>query len=167
MRGKRRQPGLYGPEFWTAAFEEASGSFLSADLEARRGLYEAVLHYYSFTCAMTGQVFAAVDGIHPNLQVSAIRPLAEGGPLDVSNFIALCAEADRAFQLGHISIGPDYSLLADLGRIDADLLGALDPQGRLLLPLDARAWPSQETIAYHRSHVFAQGAPAGNDEQER
>jgi hypothetical protein len=163
--GKRRQSGLYGPEYWLEAFEEAGGSFLSADLEARRGLYEAALHYYRFTCAMTGQVFPAAEGIHPDLQVSAIQPLAEGGPLDVSNFIVLSAKADRAFQVGHLGIGADYGLLVDLSCIDPELLERLNLDGCLLLPADPRAVPSADAIAYHRAHIFARGEPGQRDKQ--
>lgn len=154
MGGKRRRSGQYGPKYWMDAFSEAGSSFLSADLEARRALYEAVLHYYQFTCAMTGIAFESAEGIHPKLQVSAIQPLAAGGPLDVSNFMALSAGADRAFQLGHVGIGPHYSLLADLSRIDPELLEQLNPNGKLRLPSDKRAWPSEDSLAFHRRDVF-------------
>lgn len=154
MGGKRRE-GPYGPDYWKQAFSEAGSAFVAADLEARRALYEAVLHYHSFTCAMTGAAFAATEGIHPDLQVSAIRPLAAGGALDVSNFIALSADADVAFQQGHLSVGPDHRLLADLSRIDPELLERLNPDGRLRLPADKRAWPSEDSLAFHREHIFA------------
>lgn len=153
--GGKRQKGPYGPDYWKQAFSEAGSAFLSADLEARRALYEAVLHYHNFTCAMTGAAFAAMEGIHPDLQVSAIRPIAAGGVLDVSNFIALSADADFAFQRGHLSVGPNQSLLADLSRIDPELLERLNPNGRLRLPEDMRAWPSEDSLAFHRGHIFA------------
>lgn len=153
MGGK--QGGPYGPDYWKQAFSEAGSAFVSADLEARRALYEAVLHYHNFTCAMTGTAFAAMEGIHPDLQVSAIRPLAAGGAHDVSNFIALSADADIAFQRGHLSVGSNHSLLADLSRIDPELLERLNPDGRLRLPADRRAWPSADSLAFHREHIFA------------
>jgi predicted restriction endonuclease len=158
--GDRWQEGPFGPDYWMAAFDEAGSTFLSADLEARRALYEAVLHYYNFTCAMTGAVFAAMEGIHPNLEVSAIQPLEAGGTLDVSNFIALSADADIAFQRGHLSVGPDFGLLADLSRIDPELLERLNPNGRLRLPADERAWPNEDRLAFHRADIFAQGKRA-------
>lgn len=149
--------------YWQRFLQESAAPFepeqvSPPSLETLRGLYAAVLQNYSYTCAMTGRTFAAPkDLLHDELRITPIRPLPLGGALHVSNFLCLENEADAALRAGHISVGPKLQLIADLSRIDPELLERLSPNGRLRLPVSEVAQPDPASLAFHREHIFLRG----------
>jgi len=151
------------PEYWLNGLGELPQLvFESApSLDSLTELYAAVLRAYGHSCAMTGIGGKPALGVmRDGLAVVAIRPLAEGGALHVSNFLCLSDAAKTAFEAGHIAIGPELELLVDLSRIDPELLERLNPLGRLRQPEGAQAQPDRAALAQHRATIFV-GQPGG------
>lgn len=123
-------------------------------LETYRAVYELALERANYTCAFTGQVFERFAGIHPDLNVVAIRPLSDGGRLHTSNLLVLSGGVMEAFDRGHITVGDDHGVIANLSVVDLQLLGTLNPSGRLILSSNQDFWPDPEQLAYHRRHIF-------------
>jgi len=122
--------------------------------ETYRAVYKLALERAEYTCAFTGQVFDSFAGVHPDLNVVAIRPLGAGGSLHTSNFLVLSKTATEAFDRGYLTVGDDHSIIADLSGLDPDLLEALNPLGRLVLSPNRDFWPDTDQLAYHRRHIF-------------
>ena len=144
------------PAYWLRGLEEAAvpfGGFEAEPLESYTGLFQSVLRHYGYRCALTGLEAGPVSA-HSLLEVTPLRPRDAGGSLQVSNFLCLSAEAHRAFEAGHLTIGPGYEIIVDLSRLDPELLTRLNPDGRLALPSDPAAAPDPEGLAFHRSQVF-------------
>jgi hypothetical protein len=144
-------------DFYMRGLEEAPAPFLPIvpTVEELGALYRNVLEAYGWTCALTHTAFAPAEGLHPQLQVVAIRPIRDGGVMDERNFMALTLEASRAFERGDLSIGPDHAIIVDRLGIDRELarkLGAV-----LLLP--SRNLPDPEALRWHREVVFASIPP--------
>jgi predicted restriction endonuclease len=132
--------------------ERQAGFAAGAPLEVYEAIYRLVLMAYGYRCALTGEQFAPDVGlIHPHLEVIAIRPRKLGGPLEISNYLALEEHAARAFRNGIILIGDDYSV--DVARpeaLDRALAVRLHPGARLLVPEEAIFRPSPAHLAYYR-----------------
>lgn len=145
-------------EFWLQGMDEAATPFVqdaAPSLQTLTELYHAVLNAYGNSCAMTGIAGEPALGVMlSGLEVVAIRPLAAGGALHVSNFLCLSDAARTAFAQGHIAIGPELELLADLSNIDPELLERLNPLGRLRPPEGEPAQPDASALAWHRNAVF-------------
>lgn len=148
------------PDYWRKLLAESSAQFEAMptekpSLETLRSLYTQVLRSYGYTCALTGATFdPPADFLHDNLEVVPIRPLTMGGSLHVDNFLCLERRAGTAFRQGEIAVGPSLELVADLSRIDPDLLERLNPLGRLLLPDPGQSRPDAAALAFHREHIF-------------
>lgn len=152
------------PQYWEKFLAEAGAAFEPApetapSLEVIRALYASIIRYYGYSCAMTGEQFAASEMVpRDDIEVVPIWPRAEGGPLHASNFLCLSPAAANAFQRGHIAVGPGLELLVDLSRIDRDLLERLNPQGHLLAPDVPVSQPDPQALGFHRKHIFLSGA---------
>lgn len=148
------------PSYWQKFLSEAASRYevepvVPPSIETLRQLYASVLADYGYACAMTGAQFGPPqDFLHEDLQLAAIRPLPSGGALHVSNFLCLQTTAAEAFRQGHIGVGPSYQLIADLSRIDPELLEQINPSGRLRLPVSEIARPDAAALAFHRDTVF-------------
>lgn len=148
------------PEYWLKGLDEAATGFVydnapAPSSETLTKLYAAVLGAYDNSCAMTGARGKPALGVMlDGLDVVAIRPLADGGGLHVSNFLCLSDAAKTAFEAGHLAIGPALELLVDLSRIDPELLERLNPLGRLRQPEGVQAQPDPHALAWHRNAVF-------------
>ena len=123
-------------------------------LETYGAVYELALERANYTCAFTGQVFERFADIHPDLNVVAIRPLGDGGSLHTSNFLVLSNGVMEAFDRGHITVGDDHAVIANLTVVNLELLGTLNPSGRLILSSNRDFWPDADQLAYHRHHIF-------------
>lgn len=150
------------PHYWQKFLSEANTPFEGEPeapaLETLRSLYTGVLSNYGYACAMTGARFSSpAEFLHDRLEIAAIRPLASGGSLHVSNFLCLERATADAFRMGHIAVGPRFELIADLSRIDPELLERLNPLGTLILPHPEIAQPDLLALDYHRQHVFLAG----------
>lgn len=131
-------------------------------------LHEQVLRAYGYRCAFTSNR-SLPDGVpDPEVSVVAIRPRQSGGPLHVTNYLALSNDAADAFERGYLTIGVHHELIADLSRVSPELLARLNPVGRMTLPADPDYWPDPVQTHYHRTSLFDAMAPTwrgGIDEQ--
>ena len=132
------------------AFEHSRSRALAIYL----AIHDEVLGRWDYRCAITGMRFAPAARPHPSLRVVAIRPRDRGGPFHVRNYLPLTEMAERAWTHGHLTVGHELGLLADLARIEPELLEAIRPEFQLLVPEDPQLWPDPEHIAFHREHVF-------------
>lgn len=147
--GRSRGPGLAEDE---AAF--AYDAPPPQELETFAALGTSLLHHYGHGCALTGQSPAAHS--FDDLRIVPIRPLAEDGPVHVSNCLPLAPAAADAFSAGHLTVAGDLRVIVDVARIDQDLLLRLNPLGRLAVPRDEALRPDRRHLAWHRRRFFSQ-----------
>lgn len=135
--------------------EEVQRGFAAAEegLEAYTSLYRLVLLTYGYRCALTGARFSSPAlMLHPDLDVAAIQPREEGGPLAVANYLPMLHSLSRPFRDGLITIEDDYRIVVphpDL--LDVDMLAGL--RARLVLP-DEPFRPGSPFLAYHRRYAL-------------
>ena len=138
--------------------DEAPAHFLGRVIEpigTVEAITRAVLREANHRCAVTG---APLDvGATNGPQIFVLRPIGAGGSAHVNNCLALSPAAFAAFEAGHLTARDDFSLLADLGRIDPELLEATNPLGRLTVSDNSALQPTTENLAYHRRIVFRLG----------
>ena len=157
--GKEDDPS--DPAYWNKFLGEGHTPFEpepdhTPDIDTLRSLYAAVLSNYNYTCAITGRAYPPpAELLHDKLEVTPIQPLHLGGALHVSNFLCLEPEASQAFRAGHLAVGPQRQILADLSLVDPELLERTNPIGRLHLPELDVARPDPQALAFHRRHFFA------------
>ena len=136
--------------------EEAQRGFAAADdtLGAYTGLYRLVLLAYGNRCAFTGARFAPpVLTLHADLEVEAIQPREEGGPLAIGNYLPMITGLARPFRDGLVTIEDDYRIVVphpDL--LDGELLSVL--RVGLMLPDEPMFRPGQEFLAHHRRYAL-------------
>ena len=136
--------------------EEMQKGFAAADeLEAYTSLYRLVLVSYGHRCALTGARFAPPTlSLHPDLDVTAIRPREQGGPLTIANYLPMLHSLTPAFRDGLITIADDFRILVPHPELlDRDTLSAL--RTSLVLPAEPLR-PGAAFLAHHRR--FALGA---------
>ena len=134
--------------------EEAQRGFAAAeDLEASASLYRLVLLTYGYRCALTGARFAPpISALHPDLDVIAIQPRDQGGPLGIANYLPMIASLTRTFRDGLLTIEDDYRILVTRPELlDRDTLAAL--RTRLVLPEEPFR-PAAEFLAHHRRYAL-------------
>ena len=148
--------GMAGPG--AAILAEATTAFehqRTTGLDTYLLLHDRVLERWKYRCVFTGARFKpSSTRPHPHLRVVAIRARALGGPLHVRNFLPMTAEAETAWNAGHISLGPGFGFQVAKHRIDPEFEERLAPIGKLSLPPEPSHWPDVEQIAFHREHVF-------------
>lgn len=133
---------------------EAKPSFEAerAPLDAYLAVRAEVLRRWNYCCAITDMQFAA--GEAPELRLVPIRPREMGGPLHASNYLPMVELAERAWLTGGLSVTEDLEFVAVMDRLDPDLLEAMPPDGKLVVPNDPALRPDAEHLAYHRTYVF-------------
>jgi predicted restriction endonuclease len=135
--------------------EEAQRGF-EADhtLDAYTGLYRLVLLSYGYRCALTGARFGPpVLALHADLEVEAIQPREQGGPLTVANYLPMIVSLARPFREGLVTIDDDYRIVVphpDL--LDRTMLAAL--RTTLIVPDDAMLQPGPSFLAHHRRYAL-------------
>ena len=117
-------------------------------LATRVGIKRQVLRNWGNRCAITGQ--------GRGLDIVAIRPRETGGLLHARNYMPMVPLAAAAWEQGVIAVGPSGDVVADLARLDPDLLESMDRSGRLLLPKKPELHPDPADLSFHLHHVFAQ-----------
>lgn len=144
--------GARGGGFDEAAmpFVHDEGSPAAPRLATYGALSRAVLRNYGHACAMTGESSSGHAGKLGEPALVPIRPRPQGGPVHVTNCIALAPAAGEALSLGHITVTDDFRLVADLSRIDPELLAQINPDGRLRVPEDETLRPARTHLAWHR-----------------
>lgn len=135
--------------------EEAQRGFASDNhpINAHTDLQAVVLLTYRYRCALTGAQFEKpAMHLHRDLDVVAIQPREQGGPLAITNYLPMLHSLVRPFRDGLIIIGDDYRISTPhpdlLGR---DLLTAL--RASLVLPEELFR-PDPQFLAHHRRYAL-------------
>jgi putative restriction endonuclease len=106
---------------------------------------------------MSGLVLRNGGG-RPEVEAAHIRPVAEGGPDDARNGLALSGTLHWMFDRGLVSVADDGRLLVSENKVPRDAADRLlTPDRRLRPPRDPRAAPHPAFLRYHREHVFGGG----------
>jgi hypothetical protein len=134
--------------------EEAQRGFAADEsLDAYTSLYRLVLMSYGYRCALTGARFAPPTGaLHPDLEVVAIQPREQGGPLTISNYLPMLASLRRVFQDGLITVEDDYRIVVPRPEM-LDQLMLVSLRGSLVLPEEPFR-PAAEVMAHHRRYAL-------------
>jgi putative restriction endonuclease len=119
-----------------------------------QGAFRAVvLEAYESRCAITGH------RIRPTLQAAHIRPVADGGEHRVDNGLLLRSDIHTLFDLGYVSVDPQYRLRVsprlreDFGN--GDELYARERSGETIaLPRSRASRPSREALEWHGDTTF-------------
>lgn len=126
-----------------------------------RGFRAQVLAAYGYRCAVTGFSTPPAES-RALLDAAHIRPVAQAGGDHVRNGLALSATLHRLYDGGLITAEyrggrPELLTSPDLGNLGLTGPGGtltLTPGLPLGLPVDSRAWPDPDALAWHRSQVF-------------
>lgn len=111
----------------------------------------AVVEAYEKRCAVTGERSL------PVIEAAHIRPYREGGEHSVSNGLSLRRDVHRLFDLGYVTVRPDYSFAVsdalrdeyENGRVYYELDGR-----RLRAPRNPEDRASSEHLEWHSAEVF-------------
>jgi hypothetical protein len=129
------------------SFEEAQVAFEGAAL----GI-DAIFEAYGYRCAFTGEDLKREIAIDPSGALLHLTMLETRA----NEMVPACTDAIYAFERGHLSIGVEFNFLVDLARIDPELLGRLNPNGKLALPTVEALYPPSAVLKAHRDE-FAEG----------
>ena len=114
-------------------------------------LRDIVLEDYGGMCALCDMSHLAL------LEAGHIKPyrIAEKDKNQPTNMLCLCVLHHKLFDLGFISVGPDFSLLLsdELTKNQSSLLSARPGENKNLR-LPKRYHPSTVHLEYHRKKVF-------------
>lgn len=136
--------------------EEAQRGFASDNhpINAHTDLQAVVLLAYRYRCALTGAQFERpVMHLHADLDVVAIQPREQGGPLAIANYLPMLHSLVQPFRDGLIVIEDDYRIVVPHGDLlDRDLISAL--RGSLALPDDGLFRPAPAYLAHHRRYAL-------------
>lgn len=135
-----------------ANMAEASAGFPGATEATYAAIRDQVLRSWRYRCAFTGTEHMAAAP----LSIVAIRPRDQGGPLHVGNYLPMAAGLERAWRLGHFSVGVEHRILGDLYRLAPEDQDSMVALFRMLLPDDPRDYPDAALLGWHRDTVFGQ-----------
>ena len=108
---------------------------------------------YDNRCAVSGLRLLNGGG-RPEVQAAHIKAVEDRGPDSVRNGLALSGTFHWLFDRGLISVDRDFSILRARGQIPEELLPLFPRDGMLRVPKDARLWPHDEYLRYHRETRF-------------
>ncbi|MGE0822512.1 MAG: HNH endonuclease [Candidatus Binatia bacterium] len=110
---------------------------------------------YDFTCAMTGLKLINGGG-RPEVEAAHIRPVGNNhnGPDSLRNGIALSRSIHWMFDRGLLSLTDDYEILTVKKLVPDPVKRLLNPDGKILLPVDPRRCPHPQFLRYHREQIF-------------
>lgn len=145
----------HSPALWS--LEEAPGVEFGSPQWVRsrlgQGAFRAVVTTtYQRTCAITG------EHTLPVLEAAHIRPVADGGSHAVSNGLLLRSDFHKLFDLGLVTVTPDYRVLISQ-RIHEQWSNGrayyrLHDRPLAKLPTDTRDQPDRELLNWHQSERF-------------
>lgn len=111
-----------------------------------------VTNAYSRRCAMTG------ENIVPVLDAAHIRPFSEDGPSHLSNGLLLRSDFHRLFDLGYVTVTPDYRIEVSKAIQEEWFNGKAYYRlhGARLASEPAQPWarPSTNHLQWHNEHRF-------------
>lgn len=114
-----------------------------------------VCEAYDDTCAVTGLRIINGGG-RSEVQAAHIWSVADGGPDEVRNGLALSGTIHWLFDRHLISLTDDYRLLVSHNKVPAELRVLFEKQmDRIHLPSDHRLWPRPTYLARHRERYLA------------
>lgn len=111
----------------------------------------AVLDAYARACAVTGEHSL------PVLEAAHIMPYAQGGQHHVSNGLLLRSDIHKLFDLGYVTVTPDYRFEISDALAEHYHNGKIyyaERGKKVLLPSDAALWPERELLAWHGGSVW-------------
>ncbi len=109
-----------------------------------------ILSAYDCTCAITGLRIVNGGG-KAEAQAAHIWPVADGGPDEIQNGLALSATAHWLFDRHLISLDDNLGLLVSHNKVPSELLQLFPPAGKpIRLPSDRRLHPRLEYVQRHR-----------------
>ena len=135
--------------------EEAQRGFeTGASVDAYTDLYRLVLVCYDYRCALTGARFPKpLTLLHADLEVAAIQPREQGGPLAIANYLPMLITLVPAFRDGLITIEDDYRIIVPHSELlDRSTLTSL--RTSLALPEDPLFRPGVQFLAHHRRYAL-------------
>ena len=126
---------------------EAGPGFAPLDVYAAIGhqLAERQNHVCSFSGVRVSDGMGAA---------TPIRPRPDGGAIHVRNCLFLHDEPAILFSRLAWTVGPDFEIIADSWAMGAEILGTLNPTGKLALSDDPAWWPDHEALAWHRAQFY-------------
>jgi len=137
-------------------FDEEPQRGFAADYSnnAHTDLQAIVLLTYRYRCALTGAQFERpVLHLHADLDVVAIQPREQGGPLAIANYLPMLASLTAPFREGLITIEDDFRIsVPHPDLLDRDMLAAL--RASLALPDDPLFRPGVQFLAHHRRYAL-------------
>jgi putative restriction endonuclease len=115
------------------------------------GFRASILDAYGRHCAVTGHK------ITPTLQAAHIRPVSEGGQHRVDNGLLLRSDVHTLFDLGFLTVDPDFALRVSPSLRDEFGNGEefYERAGQVItLPPDVRQLPAKDFLEWHYDEVF-------------
>ena len=140
---------------------------VTKDIKLRnRGFRQATIEAYECKCAVCGLKISSPDGTQWEVEAAHIVPHGLNGRDDILNGLALCRLHHWAFDVGWFTLEDNYSVLPSkrIGALPADFgkTGSYDcfrnlvsVVGTIILPKNMAMYPHQNSIRWHRDHVFA------------
>ena len=137
------------------------------DIKLRnRGFRQAIIEAYECKCAVCGMKMSSPDGTQWEVEAAHIVPHSLNGKDDILNGLALCRLHHWAFDVGWFTLEDNYRVLPStrIGALAADFgkLGSYDcfrnlinGVGAISLPKNTEIYPHQNSIQWHRGHVYA------------
>jgi putative restriction endonuclease len=108
---------------------------------------------YGNTCAMTGLKIINGGG-RSEVQAAHIRPVSHSGTDSVRNGVALCGTVHWMFDRGLLSLDDDYNILLAKGKVPDTVQRLINPDRRMILPLQLDLRPNPQWLRYHREEIF-------------
>jgi putative restriction endonuclease len=136
----QEDPARYGNEFLQRA-RLGQGAFRTLVLDA-----------YSRRCALTG------ESTLPVLEAAHIRPYADEGRHVISNGLLLRSDFHKLFDLGLVTVQPDYRIRISSKIRDLYFNGKayyrLDQQSLAVLPTGLHDQPDRDALRWHNENRF-------------
>ena len=136
-----------------AAFKRPLVEVTETRLFRDRAFTRHIQSAYDRTCAFTGLQIVNGGG-RPEVQAAHIQPVAREGSDSVRNGLALSSTLHWMFDRGLVSVDKDFRILIAGNGVPEPIRRLINPNGLVRRPQDARAWPHQHYLNYHRQNVF-------------
>ena len=142
---------------------------LISTIERDARFRQSVMGAYEYQCAVSG--FAA-EGVRPGritrlLEAAHVRPVAERGPDEVTNGLALTPTLHKLFDEGLFTLTYDGAALRVMTspRLDTSMIRSPDGQFSMPLrdgllvrtPVVAEYAPHPDALRFHERHIFKSG----------
>jgi putative restriction endonuclease len=140
------------PEILVAAEAARRGKPILVQPRLGQGTFRlSVVSAYDGACAVTSEHSL------PVLEAAHVQPFAQGGPHDVNNGLLLRSDVHRLFDLGYVTVSPEYRFRVS-SRLMDDYHNGREYErfeGRQIrLPHTPELQPSRELLDWHGQVVF-------------